>query len=86
MGLKQKLIENKKEFYRIFNEAIRKDGDFITAGGRLSNDDLIESHFRMWVANRINGYSASMVFHAEEIEAIKLIDKLAKEYFLNMGR
>lgn len=81
MGLKQKLIENKTDFYRIFNEAIKEDGDFITAEGKLSHDDLIESHLEAWVASRINGGSASMVFFAEEVEAIKLIDKLAKEYF-----
>ena len=81
MGLRHKLIEHKTEFYRIFNEAIKKDGDFITAGGKLSHDDLIDSHLRAWVASRINGGSASMVFYAEEVEAIKLIDKLAREYF-----
>ena len=85
MGLKQKLFENKTEFYRIFNDAIKKDGDFITAGNKLSHDDLIESHLRAWVATRINGLSASMVFYAEEVDAIKLIDKLAKEYFTNGG-
>ena len=81
MGLLQKLIEHKEEFYRIFDEAIKKDGDFITAGGKFSHDDLIEGHLEAWIASRINGGSASMVFYAEEIEAIKLIDKLAKEHF-----
>jgi len=81
MGLEQKLFEHKTDFYRIFNEAIKKDGDFITAGGKCSHDDLIKSHLRAWVGSRIYGGSASMVFYAEDNEAIKLIDKLAKEYF-----
>jgi hypothetical protein len=81
MGLKQKLFEHKTEFYRIFNEAIKKDGDFITAGGKLNHDELIDNHLRAWVSSRINGVSASLAFYAEEVEAIKLIDKLAKEYF-----
>ena len=81
MGLKQKMIEHKTDFYRIFNEAIKRDGDFITAGGKLSHDDLIDMHLKAWVVSRINGVSSSLAFYAEEAEAIKLIDKLAKEYF-----
>jgi hypothetical protein len=81
MGLRNKLIEHKTEFYHIFNEAIKRDGDFITSGGKLSHDDLIDSHLIAWIESRINGGSSSMVFYAEEVEAIKLIDKLAKEYF-----
>lgn len=81
MGLKHKLIEHKTEFYRIFNEAIKRDGDFITAGGQLNYDDLIEMHLKAWVVSRINGASSSLAFYAEEVDAIKLIDKLAKEYF-----
>ena len=75
------MIEHKTEFYRIFNEAIKRDGDFITAGGKLSHDDLLEMHLKAWVVSRINGVSSSLAFYAEEPEAIKLIDKLAKEYF-----
>ena len=40
------MIEHKTDFYRIFNEAIKRDGDFITAGGKLSHDDLIDMHLR----------------------------------------
>ena len=81
MGLLQKLIEHKEEFYRIFDEAIEKEGDIVTYHGQVSYNGLIESHLEAWVKSRINGGSASMVFYAEEIKAIKLIDKLAKEYF-----
>ena len=81
MGLKQKLIENKEDFHRIFNAAIKKNGNFINAGGKLSNDRLIETHLSAWTESRINGVSASMAFYAEDVEAIKLIDKIAGEHF-----
>lgn len=79
MGLLQKCLEKKPEFYRIFDKA--KHIDFITAGGKLSYDELIDTHLSAWTASRINGISASMAFYAEETEAIILIDKIAKEYF-----
>jgi len=81
VGLKQKLFERKQEFYDIFNKMPKDNFDFMTADGRCSLDDCIENHLRAWTASRINGGSASMVFYGEDIDAIKLIDKIAKEYF-----
>ena len=81
MGLLQELMKHKEEFYYIFDQAIIEDGDDMTHGGKYSYDDLIESHLRAWIASRIHGGSASMVFYLEKPEAIKLIDKLAKNYF-----
>jgi hypothetical protein len=81
MELKQKLFERKQEFYDIFNKMPKDNFDFMTANGRCSLDDCIENHLRAWTAGRINGGSASMVLYGEDWDAIKLIDKIAKEYF-----
>ena len=81
MGLKQVLIENRAEFYRIFDSEIEKNGDIISVGGKIDHEELIHSHLKAWKQSRIDGVSASLSFYAESIEAIKLIDKLAKECF-----
>lgn len=81
MGLKQKLFERKQEFYDIFNEMPKDNLDFITSGGQYSLDYCIETHLRAWTRSRINGTSASMAFYGEDVNAIKLIDKTANEYF-----
>jgi hypothetical protein len=69
MALINKLLEHKNEFNSIFNEEI------------YNIDGLINSHLRAWAQSRIYGVSSSMAFYNEEIDAIKLIDKLAKEEF-----
>jgi hypothetical protein len=81
MGLKQKVFERKQEFYDIFNKMQEENFNFITAYGRFSLDDCIENHLKAWTASRINGGSASMVFYGEDVDAIKLIDKIAQKYF-----
>lgn len=77
--IEQLLHKNNKKFYKIFDEAIQKDGDFITCGGKLSYDELINTHLRAWYNNRVNGMSASMAFYAEETAAINLIDQLVEK-------
>ena len=81
MGLKQKVFERKQEFYDIFNKMQKENFNFITAYGRFSLDDCIETHLKAWTTSRINGTSASLAFYGEDVNAIKLIDKIAKEYF-----
>ena len=81
MGLKQEVFNSKESFYKIFDRNIEKNGDFITASGNISYDRLIEIHISAWKRSRIDGISASMAFYAEDIEAIKLIDSIAKNYF-----
>lgn len=81
MGLKQEVFKRKQEFYDIFNKMPKDNFNFMTANGRCSLDDCIETHLRAWTASRINGGSASMVFYGEDVNAIKLIDEIAKEYF-----
>jgi hypothetical protein len=81
MGLKQKVFERKQEFYDIFNGMPKDALNFMTADGGYSLDDCIETHLKAWTASRINGGSASLVFYGEDIDAIKLIDKIANEYF-----
>ena len=81
MGLKQKIFERKQEFYDIFNKMPKDNFDFMTANGRCSLDDCIDMHLRSWTASRINVTPATLVFYAENVNAIKLIDKIAKEYF-----
>lgn len=81
MGLKQEIFKHKQEFYDIFNKMPKDNLDFLTCDGKYSLDHCIEMHLRSWTASRINGASASMAFYAEDVNAIKLIDKIAKEYF-----
>lgn len=81
MALIIKLNEHKPEFYRIFDAEIQKNGTMISADGKISHDELIKSHLNAWKMSRIDGVSASLAFYCEAPEAIKLIDKLAKEYF-----
>ena len=81
MGLKQKIFERKQEFYDIFNKMPEGDINFMTCNGEISFDDCIENHIRVWVSSRINRVSVSLAFYGEDVNAIKLIDKIAKEYF-----
>jgi hypothetical protein len=81
MGLKQKIFEHKQEFYDIFNRMPKDNLNFMTCNAEISFDSCIESHLRAWTASRINGVSASLAFYGEDVNAIKLIDKIAKEYF-----
>ena len=79
MSFKDKLLEHKAEFCKIFDKTFEhplyKDKD------NINYDGLIQSHLNSWITSRIKGASASMAYYDEEIDAIKLIDKLAKEYF-----
>lgn len=81
MGLEQKLFEHKQEFYDIFNKMPKDNFNFMTAYDRFSLDDCIENHLKAWTASRIYGGDPCMVFYGEDMNAIKLIDKIAKEYF-----
>jgi len=81
MGLKQKVFERKQEFYDIFNKMPEDNLNFMTCNGEISFDDCIENHLKAWTASRINGTSASLAFYGEDVNAIKLIDKIAKECF-----
>ena len=81
MGLKQRVFERKQEFYDIFNKMPKDLLNFMTCHGKCSFDQCIETHLKAWTASRINGGSASMVFYGEDINAIKLIDEIAQEYF-----
>jgi len=83
MGLKQKIFEQKNDFYKIFDDSIKKNGTFITANGRLSYDECIERHLDAWISSRIYGTSAALAFYAEDFDDIILIDKIAKIYFKN---
>ena len=83
MGLKQKLFEHKQEFYDIFNGMPKDALDFMTSNGKVSFDDCIDMHLRSWTANRINGTPATLAFYAEDVHAIKLIDKIAQDFFTN---
>ena len=53
----------------------------MTTNGRYSLDNCIENHLKAWTASRIYGDDPCMVFYGEDVNAIKLIDKIAKEYF-----
>lgn len=81
MGLKQRLFVRKQEFYDIFNKMPKDNFNFMTANGRCTLDDCIENHLKAWTEHRINGDDPCLVFYGEDINAIKLIDKIAKEYF-----
>jgi len=81
MGLKYKVFERKQEFYDIFNKMPEDNLNFMTADGVCSLDDCIDNHIRAWTSSRINGVSASLAFYGEDVDAIKLIDEIAKEYF-----
>lgn len=81
MSFKEKLFESKDKFYKIFDKNIEKEGTFITCNGKLSYDDLINDHLDFWVKTRIDGVSVSMIMYAEDLNAIKLIDELSKDYF-----
>ena len=81
MGLKQKLFERKQEFYDIFNRMPKDNLNFMTCNAEISFDSCIESHLRAWAASRIDGGSASLAFYGEDVNAIKLIDKITKEQF-----
>ena len=74
MALIDKLKENKELFYIIFdtqNERYEGEG----------YDELIDSHLSEWCSSRIMGGSASMSFEISTPNGIKLIDRLADEYF-----
>ena len=81
MGLKYKVFERKQEFYDIFNKMPEDNLNFMTCNGKISFDGCIENHLKAWTASRINGTSASLAFYGEDVNAIKLIDKIAKECF-----
>ena len=81
MGLKYKVFERKQEFYDIFNKMPKDNLNFMTCSGKISFDGCIENHLNAWTASRINGTSASLAFYGEDHNAIKLIDKIANEYF-----
>lgn len=70
MSLKEKLYEHKDEFKEIFNKS---DDNTV--------EEEINSHLNSWVRSRIFGVSASLAFYVEQVDAIKLIDKIASDYF-----
>ena len=72
MSFKDKLFKHKDEFCEIFDKVLEKP---------INYDGLIKSHLDSWITSRIKGVSSSMAFYDEDIDAIKLIDKLSKEYF-----
>lgn len=81
MGLRQKVFERKQEFYDIFNKMPKDNLTFMTCNWEISFDGCIRNHLDAWAASRINGTSASLAFYAEDVNAIKLIDKIAQQYF-----
>lgn len=72
MSFKDKLFEHKDDFCKIFDEVLEKP---------INYDGLIKSHLDSWITSRIKGVSSTMASYEDEHKAIKLIDKLAKEYF-----
>lgn len=72
MSFKDKLFEHKAEFCKIFDKVLEKP---------INYDGLIKSHLDSWVTSRIKGVRSTMAPYEDEHKAIKLIDKLAKEYF-----
>ena len=81
MGLKYKGFERKQELYDIFNKMPEDNLNFMTCYGKISFDSCIENHIKAWTVSRIHGISASLAFYGEDVNAIKLIDEIAKEYF-----
>ena len=81
MGLRQKVFERKQEFYDIFNQMPKDNLNFMTCYGKISFEGCIENHIKAWTVSRIHGTSASLAFYGEDVNAIKLIDKIANEYF-----
>lgn len=79
--MKHKINQNKHLFYRIFDKQPKETIDFITCNGKMTYDEVLESHLDSWIANRIKGISSSMAFYAEIPEALRLIDDIAKDYF-----
>ena len=79
MSFKDKLFEHKAEFCKIFDKTFEhplyKDKD------NINYDGLIQSHLYSWITSRIKGARSTMAPYEDEHNAIKLIDKLAKEYF-----
>ena len=79
--MKHKINEKKHLFYRIFDKQNQTNIDFMTCHGKLSYDEVIDSHLKAWTRSRVYGISASMAFYGEIQEAIMLIDEIATEHF-----
>jgi len=79
--MKHVINKRKQEFYDIFAKQSKEELDSITCKGKLTYDDLIDNHFSCWTMCRIDGISASMSFDYCVIEAVQLLDEIAKEYF-----
>ncbi len=76
MSFKDKLFEHKAEFCQIFDK--RFEHPLYKRKDNINYDGLIQSHLNCWITSRIKGARAP---YDSEHKAIKLIDKLAKEYF-----
>jgi hypothetical protein len=75
--------KRKQEFYDIFDKVPKSKLNHLTGNGKITYDVLIMNNLDFWIMSRIRGISAGLSLDCAIIDAIKLIDKIAIEYFQN---
>jgi len=78
--MKHKVFEKKEEFYAIFDSTDKDLLNYVSQG-KTTHDELIEEHLKDWTRSRIWGISASLCLDSCILDAIKLIDEIAIDYF-----